>query len=506
MRRRERQALRVLLVEDSADDAELAVMALSEGGFRVVKKRVACEAEMRDAMREGGWDAVLSDFNLPGFSVRAALSLVRESDEDIPFVVVSGAMGEENVVALMKEGVSDFVMKDKLARLAPVLERALADATVRREHRHTQERVRGSEKMLRGVAAALGEGLLVQNWRGELVMMNPEAERLLGWTERELLGKKTFETIYWQEPGEAPVANFSLEMFGMLANGGVYRTEGDVFVRKDGTLIPVSFITTPLMERGKMVAAVTAFQDISLRKQAEHDLILSREQLRELSLHLLSVREEERTRIARELHDGLGQMLAAIKLDAQWLDARLAGNDAGVRKKFAAMIDLVDRTVEAMRRMAANLRPVMLDDLGLSAAIEWLAEEVAEHSGLSIRLDADLGAREEELDNAQKTALYRIAQECLTNVVRHACARKVVISLHCMDGWVRLIVSDDGKGMPVSEIGKNDSNGLIGMRERVFALGGVLNLDSIAGDGVSVEIKLPFPSETSRRQKCKSGY
>lgn len=497
MNRPTEKFLRVLLVEDNVDDAELLIIALRKvSGNILVGKRVESEVEMRAAFQEAQWDVVLSDFNLPGFSVYEALSIQRELDEHVPFIVVSAAIGEENVVALMKDGVCDFVMKDKLARLSPVIDRALTDATARREHRHALNSLRENEKLLQGVTAALGEGLLVQSAAGGLMIMNPEAEKMLGWSAHELSGKNVINTIYWQTRGNASASasGFSSELLELVADGSICRTEDDIFICKDGSPMQVSFVASPIIELGVVIALVFTFQNISLRKKTERDLILSRERLRELSVHLQSVREEERSRFARELHDGMGQMLAAIKLDAAWLSARLSKDSLIMQNKAVSMIDLIDRTVEAMRRMAANLRPVMLDDLGLSAAIEWLAEDVAEHANLHIRLMVNMDDREDELGEVQNTALYRIAQECLNNIVRHASANNAVISLWIKNNKVRLCITDDGVGLYASETSRDHSYGVLGMRERVYDLGGLFVMSSTPDGGVRVEVEMPLSS------------
>jgi two-component system sensor histidine kinase UhpB len=498
------QPLRVLLVEDSRDDADLILFALDESGFDIVSARVETEAGMREALQSAGWDVVISDFNLPRFDTRAALALLRETDADIPFIIVSGCIGEESAVALMKEGASDFVMKDKLARLAPAIERELRDAATRREHRRAQEALRENEKLLREITGTLGEGIYVLNAGGALVFMNPEAERLLGWTEQELAARNVHDTIHARKLDGTLLPASECGTLRVMRDGGIYRTDDDVFLRKDGSLMPVSFVATSIMENGKAVASVTAFQDISQRKQAERELLESRMQLRELSAHLQSVREEERTRIAREMHDELGQMLTGVKLDASWLINQLDEHSPGVMKKAEAMSRLIDDTLNAMRRIAADLRPVMLDDLGLVAAVEWLTEEFSERTGIEVEL---VMGREQckkpcdwecslqwdgNLSADLATAAFRIVQECLTNVARHAEAGQVLVSLLCLEGYLLLQVSDDGKGIPADNGAKPDSYGVIGMRERAHALGGALNLSSIPGEGTTVEALIPI--------------
>ena len=492
-----RKPLHILLVEDSQDDADLILLELGKAGFDVVCKRVETEAAMRKAMTGGNWDIVISDFNLPRFNARKALEVLREVDLDIPFIIVSGCIGEEIAITLMKQGASDFVMKDNLARLAPVIERELQDATARRERRLALEALRTNEKLLKGITSSLGEGLYVLNAAGDLIFMNPEAERLLGWTEAELLGKNVHNIIHPQNADSTPLAEADCGVLGALRNGSVYRTDNEIFVRKDGSLIPVSCIASAIMENGKAIAAVAAFQNISQRKQAEQDLLESRKQLRELSSYLQTVREEERTRIARELHDELGQMLTAVKLDAMWLTTRLSGKQQGVAEKVASMSLLIDETLDAMRRVAADLRPVMLDDLGLAAAVEWLTEEFAKRTGIGIKLEMNVEQEQHDspeecsLDADVATAAFRIVQESLTNVSRHAQAKQVLVLLKCANDRLLLRVSDDGKGIVTDHDNKRNSYGIIGMRERAHGLGGTLNFSSIPGKGTIVEVNMP---------------
>ncbi len=498
-----RKPLRVLLVEDSQDDADLILFELNEGGFDAVCARVDTEASMCAAMADGSWDVVISDYNLPRFNTHKALAVLREVDADIPFIIVSGCIGEESAIALMKEGVSDFVMKDKLARLAPVIERELQDATMRRERRQALEALRANEKLLNGITSSLGEGIYVLNAEGKLVFMNPEAERLLGWTEVELLGKNVHRIIHAQNLDGTPLAESDCAILGVLRDGSVYKTDDEVFVRKDGSFIPVSYVATAITEGGKAVAAVAVFQDITQRKQAELDLLESRRQLRELTSYLQDVREEERTRIARELHDELGQMLTGVKLDAMWVSSHLSGEQPDIASKVAAMSQLIDETLDAVRRVAADLRPVMLDDLGLLAAVEWLTEEFGKRTGISVQLEREVGQPnfgcggrcERESCNLcaeVSTAAFRIVQECLTNVARHAQATHVLVFLKCRDGKLKICVSDNGKGIAENHARKHNSYGIIGMQERAHSLDGTLDISSVQGKGLSVKVVLPI--------------
>lgn len=216
--------------------------------------------------------------------------------------------------------------------------------------------------------------------------------------------------------------------------------------------------------------------------------------LRALSARLQSVREEERTRIAREIHDVLGQLLTALKLDVRWLEKRAAGlSDTALRAGFVEKAQsagrLIDETVEAVQKIAMELRPTILDHLGLAAAIQCEAQEFQKRSG--VRCEVALPAQRLSLKAEFNTALFRIFQEILTNVARHAEASQVDIALEQTGGWLELRVRDNGKGISEQQAGDSQALGLLGMRERALTVGGELLIQGVAGKGTTVTAKVP---------------
>ncbi|OYY45530.1 MAG: hypothetical protein B7Y56_06345 [Gallionellales bacterium 35-53-114] len=201
-----------------------------------------------------------------------------------------------------------------------------------------------------------------------------------------------------------------------------------------------------------------------------------------------------------------GKNTPGVKLEAKWLSSQLATQKPEIVNKVASMSGLIDETLDAMRRVAADLRPVMLDDLGLAAAVEWLTEDFGKRSGIEVRLEQDLEhglydccGVQCELDAGVATAAYRIVQECLTNVSRHAQARHVRVLLQCKDDKLTLRISDDGKGVSAGGAIKRNSYGIVGMRERVNVLGGTFDFTSAQGAGTTVEVVLPLKlAETGR--------
>jgi signal transduction histidine kinase len=229
--------------------------------------------------------------------------------------------------------------------------------------------------------------------------------------------------------------------------------------------------------------------EIAERRRAEHELHGSREELRQLASHLQSVREQERTEVAREIHDELGQALTALKLDLHWVGQRLADGRAGVRAKIASMSRSIDATVQAVRRISSQLRPKLLDDLGLSAALEWQARDFEQRAGVACQIRSE--PDDVILDSARSTALFRIFQETLTNVARHARASRVDVVLRDFAETVEMTVSDDGKGIGPEEVSDGRSLGIVGMRERVRTLGGQLEISGRPGRGTSVRVAIP---------------
>lgn len=226
------------------------------------------------------------------------------------------------------------------------------------------------------------------------------------------------------------------------------------------------------------------------RDRAEREIRNSREQLRNLSAHLQSVREEERTRMAREIHDELGQSLTALKMDISWLNRRFFEENPAFKKKLASMEEIIDRTIQTVQKLSGELRPGILDDLGLAAAIEWQAEEFQNRTG--IECEVSLSHEETVLTRDQSTTMFRIFQETLTNVIRHARATKVVVWLGERKGSIVLEVSDNGRGITESEINDPKSFGLIGMRERVEFIDGEVTIAGYPGKGTKITVTLPL--------------
>lgn len=264
-------------------------------------------------------------------------------------------------------------------------------------------------------------------------------------------------------------------------DGTPMRTEGDYMVIYDG--------------QGRIAGHFGIQRDVTERHLAAEQVEASRRQLRALTARLQQVREEERTSIAREIHDELGQALTGLKMDISWLKGRLP-RDHEVRSQCASIIERIDGTLSTVRRIATELRPSVLDQLGLAAALEWLGQEFGARTGIEVTMD--LCADDCTIPEHLGSSVFRVCQESLTNVARHARAKRVTIRLTQTTERVTLEVSDDGIGIPPERLEGTASLGLVGMRERALACGGEFRITGQPGQGTTVLLRVPMAAGVAR--------
>jgi signal transduction histidine kinase len=229
---------------------------------------------------------------------------------------------------------------------------------------------------------------------------------------------------------------------------------------------------------------------VSAREKALAELVRSRRELAELGMAAEATREQEKSRVARELHDELGQALTMMRMDVAWCKAHLAQAAPGADAKLDRMENLLKVTVAATRRIASDLRPLMLDDLGLVPALEWLVQNMSQRAGLACRLSIDDPAI--VLPPAHSTAVFRIVQEALTNVAKHARASHAEVALRRSGDLLEITIRDDGAGFPIDDPRKPESFGLLGLRERISLLRGTASISSAPGSGTTIAVTLPL--------------
>lgn len=309
------------------------------------------------------------------------------------------------------------------------------------------------------------------------VDVNPAALSFYGYS------KEAFLQMHENDLEHSPAQHNSASLSG----------NADVGIRehrkKDGTLVKVNIIAHDIIYEEKPCKLVLA-NDVTDKLAAEENLLKSHEELRQLATHLENIRETERTHMAREIHDELGQQLTGLKMDISWLNKKIKSEDEEINQKIKDTISLIDKTVITVRRIATQLRPSILDDLGLIAAMEWQSEDFEKRSEIPTYFSANVLMLEVKPEIA--TVVFRVFQECLTNVLRHASASLVEANLIVSEGKLELTIKDNGKGFDPAEIENKKTLGLLGMKERVLLMGGTYQITSEPEKGTLVRIIVPL--------------
>ena len=341
------------------------------------------------------------------------------------------------------------------------------------------------------IVANVSDAVVATDADNRIALFNRAAEELYGAKAEEVLGRQPVQVF------RSELAGVSREdVYRELYEQGRWRGEVVVY-RRDGTAICADSIGVLLRdENGRLAGHIWVNRDITERKRAEEALRASREEIRAYSRRLVEAIENERRSLARELHDQAAQSLSALKFSLSRLRRELdsQGRQAA---RFDETGQLVDSVMDDLHRLALNLRPVSLDRYGLLPALQQYAEFYRRQSGLKVDL-VSVGIEDERLPADVETALYRVVQEALTNVVRHARAKRVGVILERKGDRVVAIVEDDGQGFDVDEALRSGRLGLLGMRERAEMLSGRLTIESAPGTGTTVYADLPCaPGETA---------
>jgi two-component system, NarL family, sensor histidine kinase UhpB len=490
------RSLRILILEDLPSDAELMTYELRQAQIIHSYRRVTDREEFLSALEEDKPDLILSDFHLPNFDGLEALALARANCPDTPFIFVSGAMGEEVAIDSLQRGATDYVLKDRLSRLGPAVQRALGEAEALRERRQAIAALRESEERYR---------LLVSNipavvYKGYIDCAVDFVDRKV----EELTGhsKQAFDTreLKWTDVlVEEDYKNFKEAFLAGLKASKSYLREYRIR-RKDGAIIWIQ-------DRGQIVSGPDGraeyvsgvFFDITQRRQAEEALRESEQRLRFLTSQLLSAQERERKRISMELHDQLGQSLAVLKLQIRAIERSLGDEQQDLKEACRELLHYLDGVIDDIRRLSRDLSPAILEDLGLQSALKYLIDGVSKHYKFSLSFEV------EDLDqlfsSEAQIMIFRIFQECLTNISKHAGATEVAISVREEDGLIFLTLKDNGAGFDPAQVADRRAPdrglGLAALYERSRMLGGTLEIRSQPGSGTRVTCVIPV-DHTSR--------
>jgi PAS domain S-box-containing protein len=434
---------------------------------------------------------VVCDYRLGPFEAPEALRIVREVDPDLPFIVVSGTVGEEIAAELMRLGAQDFVMKTNYQRLVPAIHRELDQADTRRRNRVAEESVRSSEVRFRHVVDAALDAVIVIEAEGTVTEWNARAETMFGWTREQVVGSELAGLIIpedqrdahragirrYLETGEGPILDQRIELSGLRRDGSVFPAELTVTVLSGSPQPTFSAFIRDLTERHEAEAGVRASLDALRRSERERRLLVRQ---------LVRASEEERARLAGDVHDDSVQAMAAVGMRLETLKRRLTDPDrvAEVDQLQTTVSDAVSR----LRHLLFELRPPALDQHGVAAALRELLDR------LDIRSRLGASGFEEPPDEL-RTILYRVAQESLANVRKHASASNVTVGLESDPAGWRVRVTDDGVGFASDAAWLDPTHmGLASMRERAEMGGGSCSVRSAPGAGTTVEVFLPRPA------------
>jgi PAS domain S-box-containing protein len=351
------------------------------------------------------------------------------------------------------------------------------------ERKRAEEALQASERRLQTVMEEAPVAISISR-AGQVLYANQRCLKMFGFKSAVELGGHTVDE-HWS-PEWRPIIRERAQQRSLgLPAPTQYEGMGQ---RQDGSLFPleISVAAVTLPDGGANIAFLT---DITERRRAQEEKQQSLEQLRALATRLQNIREEESKRLAREIHDQLGQALTALKVDVSFLLSELPGGPGPWSRRTSSIAQLIDQTIQTVREISSQLRPGMLDHLGLAATVEWAVEDFGNRTGIKCRLD--LTEEELALDSDRATAIYRILQELLTNVARHAAATEVEVQLEKQNHDVVLKVRDNGKGMAREKLGARESLGILGMRERALAFGGELVFGNEPGTGTSVRVRIP---------------
>lgn len=476
------ESFAVLLIEDNVLDAQLVRIALCdkqrvptpEPHFHLDSAGTLGEGLQR--LTQSDIDVVLLDLSLPDSKGIETVVAVRAQAPNVPIVVMTGLDDEALAVSTLRQGAQDYLVKNHADRRTLI--RAIRHAI---ERKRAQEALRESEERFRSIVETTKEWIWSIDLRGELTYTNPAVGTILGYDPQDLLGRCW--ALFMHESDRQL-------LLARLAEGVVRKTGWTGLVmrwkHKDGTYRHLESNALPILDTsGNLKGYWGSDRDITDKQQAKHER-------RQLQLRLVNLQEEERHRLSRELHDQLGQSLAALMLGLKSLESDDKDQHSG-GLRLHHLHELADQLAQQVHTVAIDLRPTALDDLGLEIALSNYLEEWSRRS----RISADLHSAglDERLPTHIETTVYRIVQEALTNVHKHSNARNVSVIVEHRDNRLQAIIEDNGGGFDADALArapvKDRRLGLLGMQERIALVGGSLNIESSPGFGTTLFLRIP---------------
>lgn len=480
----ENTVINVLLIEDNPIDAQLVQAALADMGkfssagpsFKFIHAKKL--AEGMETLAQGDIDVVLLDLSLPDSDGLETVAHARARAAQVPIIVMTGLNDEALAVRIVRRGAQDYLVKGQVDRKSLI--RTIRYAI---ERKRAEEELRETKENFRSIVETTNEWIWSMDLAGELTYSNPAVEEILGYRPEEILGKKIVMLMQSQDAAgvEEMMPEFIAAKRGWTGLVRRWRHKNGSHRDLESNAVPI------LNSLGLLVGYRGSDRDITERERAKRARL-------QLQLRLVTVQEEERHRLSRELHDQTGQTIAALMLGLKSLTD--SGQfDASARAPLQHLQNLTNQLAHQVHSIATNLRPTALDDLGLHTALINYVDEWSEHGKIAASFHS-AGLMKQRLPRHLETTVYRIVQEALTNILKHARARNVSIIVEHRKNSVLTIVEDDGLGFDVEAMlntpAKERRLGLLGMQERVALVGGTLQIESTPSVGTTLYVRIPI--------------
>ncbi|HEY4370166.1 MAG TPA: PAS domain S-box protein [Steroidobacteraceae bacterium] len=474
--------LQFVLLEDNASDAELIQLELARNGLKIQWRHVASERDFRAALVAAP-DLVLADYTLPGFDGLAALKIVLQQRADVPFIFVSGSLGEERAIEALKSGATDYVLKDRLQRLPAVVTRALTEARERRERRQAETALEEQRLLLGTLIDSLPEIVYATDIENRLTVVNRALLDVLHKKREEVLGQRLSEL--WPEE---TVVEMEAQAAATIRSGHPLTDQERAWIATDGTVRWFTFTHVPLRDHGTVNGLVCTVREITNQKALEQEI--------------LEISNREQRRLGSDLHDGLGQELTGLSLMLKGLEMQLAREAQQYSNQIVKISDLVARAIQSTRSLARGLAPVNLERGGLPEALKHLAARCTDMYSLDCTFVSGGGQKLPDLEEGAATHLYRIAQEATTNAARYARAKSIVIDLRTTGRKLQLSITDDGIGLAAGLAQGRPGMGLKIMEYRARMLGGTVAFEeSKPGTRILLAAPLHLLRQTKEKKR-----
>ncbi|EYC52698.1 histidine kinase [Hylemonella gracilis str. Niagara R] len=480
MNQQPRSGAHILVIDDSPEIRLLATVLLEREGY-VVTSAVTGEEGLAFARESITPDLILLDVMLPGMDGYEICQLLKQDEtlRDVPVIFMSAQDDVQAQTEGFKAGGADYVTKPLSV---PVL---LARV---RAHVALNAQRRSLEGMFRDALEYAPDAIILADTRWRIVQVNARTLAMFGYRREQLMGQPV-EMLIPPRLREHHLQRRSV--YADLGPGDLQLGVSTDCMRGDGSEF-TGDLSVGLLRTNRGPLLMTVVRDVTESQRIQQEVIASRQRLRELAARGDAMREYERKNIAREVHDELGQVLTALRMDLTYADLTYGNSDSGFKDRLQGMRALVDRAIQGVRNVASHLRPSALD-MGLVPALEWLSGEFQRHAGIPCTLEIETPAI--DMPEHRAIGLFRIVQESLTNVSRYAQARSVRVSLRQENGQLVLRIRDDGQGFDAASRAQGRSFGLLGMQERALALEGELTVESAIGQGTTVTARVPLQTD-----------